>query len=137
MQRALGLAVFVVVLALPAVRVAAHHGTGISYNFGVPPLTIKGTVTEFAWRNPHVSIFLDVKDADGKVTNWGVELSNISTLAKEGYNRNSLKPGQDVTVVITRSRSGAPVGLVVKVILADGKEILHRDQPGERQPTGE
>jgi hypothetical protein len=124
-------------LALAPASVIAHHGTAISYDFSQQPLTIKGVVTEFAWRNPHVSIFLDVKDEKGNVTHWGVEHSNIATLAREGYNRNTLKPGQDVTIVLTRSRSGAPVGLVVKVILADGKEILHRDQPGERQSRGQ
>ena len=127
--------VFCAAVCAAGLPLAAHHGTGISYNFDAPPLTIKGVVTEFAWRNPHVSIFLDVKDGEGKVTNWGVELSNISTLAKEGYNRNTLRPGQEVTVIATRSRSGAAVGLVVKVILPDGKEILQRDQPGQRQQS--
>lgn len=108
----------------------AHHGTGISYDLFAPLVTIKGVVTEFAWRNPHVSIFIDVTDEKGNVVNWGLEHSNVNSLAKLGYHRNTLRPGQEVTAVIHPSRSGAPVGLVVKIILADGKEILQRQQAG-------
>lgn len=108
----------------------AHHGTGISYDLNAPLVTIHGVVTEFAWRNPHVSIFIDVKDDKGNVVNWGIEHNNVNSLAKLGWNRNTLKPGQEVTAVIHPSRSGAPVGLTVKVILADGKEILQRQQAG-------
>ena len=111
----------------------AHHGTGISYDLNAPLVTIKGVVTEFAWRNPHVSIFIDVKDDKGNVVNWGIEHNNVNSLAKLGWNRNTLKPGQEVTAVIHPSRSGAPVGLTVKVILADGKEILQRQQAGAPQ----
>ena len=110
--------------------VAGHHGTGISYDLTAPLQTIKGTVTEFAWRNPHVSIFIDVKDAEGKVVNYALEHNNVNSLATLGYNRNTLKPGQDVTAVFHPSRSGAPIGLTVKFILADGKEILQRQQAG-------
>jgi hypothetical protein len=112
---------------------AAHHGTGISYDLNAPLKTIKGVVTEFAWRNPHVSVFIDVKDDSGKVVNWGIEHSNVSSLAKQGYSRNTLRPGQEVTAVIYPSRSGAAVGLMYKIILADGKEILQRNQAGAPQ----
>ena len=115
------------VLAGPA---AAHHGTGISYDLNAPLVTLKGTVTEFAWRNPHVSIFLDVADDKGQVVNWGLEHNNVNSLARLGYNRNTLRPGQPVTAVIHPSRSGAPIGLMVKIILPDGKEILQRQQAG-------
>lgn len=109
---------------------AAHHGTGISYDLAAPLVTITGTVTEFAWRNPHVSIFIDVKDETGKVVNWGIEHNNVNSLAKLGYNRNTLRPGQEVTAVIHPSRSGAPVGLTVKIVLPGGKETLQRQQAG-------
>ena len=109
---------------------SAHHGTGISYDLNAPLVTIKGTVTEFAWRNPHVTIFVDVKDAQGKVVNWAIEHNNVNSLATLGYNRNTLRPGQEVAVVLHPSRAGAPVGLTVKVILPDGKEVLQRQQAG-------
>jgi hypothetical protein len=109
---------------------AAHHGTGISYDLEAPLVTIKGVVTEFAWRNPHVSIFLDVKDEKGNVINWGIEHNNVQSLARLGYHRNTLRPGQEITAVIHPSRSGAPIGLTVRIVLADGKEILQRQQAG-------
>ena len=128
---------FVKLLILAGVMTAAplvaHHGTGISYDLNAPLQTIHGVVTEFAWRTPHVSIFIDVKDDKGNVVNWGIEHNNVNSLAKLGWNRNTLKPGQEVTAVIHPSRSGAPVGLTVKVILADGKEILQRQQAGAPQ----
>ena len=110
--------------------VAGHHGTGISYDLNAPLATIKGTVTEFAWRNPHVSIFIDVKDEQGKVVSYALEHNNVNSLATLGYHRNTLKPGQEVTAVFHPSRSGAPVGLTVKIVLPDGKEILQRQQAG-------
>ena len=109
---------------------AAHHGTGISYDLNAPLATIKGTVTEFAWRNPHVSIFIDVKDEQGKVVSYALEHNNVNSLATLGYHRNTLRPGQEVTAVFHPSRSGAPVGLTVKIVLPDGKEILQRQQAG-------
>ena len=121
---------FFAYFALIAGSLFAHHGTGISYNLDAPVVTVKGTITEFAWRNPHVSIFIDVKDEKGNIVNWGLEHSPMTALAPQGYNRNTLKPGQEVTAVFHPSRSGANVGLTVKIILPDGKEILQRNQAG-------
>ena len=130
MKSVLIVCAFTAVLAASAGPASAHHGTGISYDLEAPLVTLKGTVTEWRWANPHVSLFLDVKDAEGKVVNWGIEHSNVNTLARQGYNRNTLKSGQEVTVVVHPSRAGAPIGLTVKVILSDGKEILQRNQAG-------
>ena len=117
-------------MAIIAGPLFAHHGTGISYELDAPLLTMKGTVTEFAWRNPHVTIFLDVTEDNGDVVSWAFEHSNIANLARQGYHRNTLQAGQEVTVVGHPSKSGAPVGLTVDVILADGSKILQRRQAG-------
>jgi hypothetical protein len=130
MKRLVTLFILVAGAAIVVGPVFAHHGTGISYDLQAPLVTLKGTVTQFAWRNPHVSIFLDVTDANGKVVNWGIEHSNVNSLASLGYNRTTLRPGQEITAVIHPSRTGAPVGLTVKIILADGREILQRNQAG-------
>ena len=114
-----------------------HHGTGISYDLEAPLITLKGTVTEWRWANPHVTLFIDVKDASGKIVNWGFEHSNVNTLARQGYNRNTLKIGQEVTVVAHPSRGGAEVALIRKVVLSDGKETLQRDQAGAPQQREE
>src|SRR5256885_4662568 len=68
----LGSVLVLIVVALVAVPAFAHHGRGASYDNGKIE-EIKGTVTEWAWRNPHCALYVDVKGADGKVVNWGFE----------------------------------------------------------------
>jgi hypothetical protein len=103
----------------------AHHGRGSTFDMS-KMTELKGTVKEVQWRNPHVGIFVDVKDESGKVVTWAIEHSNVITLAEEGYNRNTLKPGQEVTVVINAGTGGKPIGYLYKIILTDGKEIFLR-----------
>jgi hypothetical protein len=119
---------FLVVAAtgiLAAGSLFAHHGRGATYDAD-KEVTLTGVVTELAWRNPHVAIYMDVKDKDGKVVNWAFESSNVSTMSREGWNRTILKPGQEITVTFNPSRAGAPIGVVRSVKLADGKEIRAR-----------
>jgi hypothetical protein len=103
----------------------AHHGRGQSYDMN-SEVTLHGRVTDVRWRNPHVVIYMDVEDENGKVKNWGFENSNVSTLAGQGYNRNTLKVGQEITAVINPSAAGSPLGIVVAVVLEDGTEIMSR-----------
>jgi len=123
------LASFVVVagMSIGAGALFAHHGRGATYDMK-KQTTLKGTVTEVAWRNPHVVVYIDVKEADGNVVNWAFENSSVSTLARQGYSRNTLKIGQEITAVVNPSAQGAPRGIVVKVILTDGKEIMSRER---------
>jgi hypothetical protein len=109
-----------------AAPLLAHHGRGATYDMK-KRITLKGTVSRVEWRNPHVLIYMDVKDADGKVVTWGFENSGVSTLAQEGYNRNTLKVGQPITALVNPAANGAPTAIVVKIILADGSEIMSRD----------
>src|SRR5688572_20914900 len=117
------IAVFILIAF--AAPLFAHHGRGATYDMK-KQVTLKGVVTEVSWRNPHVLIWMDVKDESGKVTNWGFENSNVSSLAREGYNRNTLRIGQEITAVVNPGSNGAPVGIVVRVVLADGKVIMSR-----------
>ena len=123
MNRVVTLVTFIAVLTAP---VLAHHGRGATYDMK-KRVTLKGTVSRVEWRNPHVLIYMDVKDEDGKVVTWGVENSGVSTLAQEGYNRNTLKVGQPITAIVNPAANGAPTAIVVKIILADGSEIMSRD----------
>ncbi len=104
----------------------AHHGRGATFDMKTQ-VTLKGTVSEVSWRNPHVVIYLDVKDPGGNVVNWAFENSSVSTLARQGYSRNTLKVGEDITAIVNPSAQGAPRGIVVKVILADGREVMSRE----------
>jgi hypothetical protein len=120
---------FVLVLGLSTVArpLLAHHGRGATYDMK-KQVTLKGTITQYVWRNPHVLVYMDVKDENGKVVNWGFENSNVNTLAGQGYNRNTLKVGEPITAVVNPAVSGAPLGIIVKVILADGKELMSRER---------
>ena len=127
MKKLLTFFVLVSVLLVVASSAFAHHGRGATYDMK-KQVTLKGTVTEVAWRNPHVAIYMDVKDAGGKTVNWAFENSNVSTLARQGYNRNTLHVGEEITAVVNPSAQGAPRGIVIKVILAGGKEIMSRER---------
>ena len=125
----------VLVTLLNATPLLAHHGRGSTYDTK-KELPLKGTIKEVLWRNPHIAIFLDVKDANGKVTTWAIEHSNVSQLARLGYNKGTLRPGMEVTAVVNPGSKGEPIGLCQKVILADGKEIFLRDSLPEELSRG-
>jgi hypothetical protein len=115
------------VLSVSAPGVSAHHGRGATYNMDAN-VTLKGVVSRVDWRNPHVVIFMDVKEPDGKVVTWGFENAGVAQLAQAGYSRNTLKIGQEITAVVNPAANGSPMSLVVKVILADGTEIMSRER---------
>jgi hypothetical protein len=106
----------------------AHHGTGASYDL-TKQVTLKGTVTEFAWTNPHVQIYFDVPDNAGNLVHWAAECGSPGVLAREGWSKHLLKFGDAVTIVVSPGKTGAPVGVLLKLTLADGKEF-DRQVPG-------
>ncbi|HEY3160107.1 MAG TPA: DUF6152 family protein [Vicinamibacterales bacterium] len=110
-----------------AAPLAAHHGRGASFDMK-KQVTLKGTVSQVKWQNPHVLIFIDVPDESGKVVTWGFENSNVHTLATQGYNRNTLKFGQPITAIVNPAANGEPLGIIVKIILEDGKIIMSRER---------
>src|SRR5437870_11954397 len=122
---ATGSFVLAAILALSSAPLLAHHGRGATY--AKTDLSLKGTVKEVLWRNPHIAIFLDVKDDNGKVTTWAIEHSNISQLARLGYSRTTLRAGMQVTAVVNPGDKGQPIGLGQKSILPDGREVFLRD----------
>jgi len=99
----------------------AHHGNA-AYD-DKNPITIKGTVTEFAWVNPHVQIYLDVKDDKGNVVHWSVETYSPGKLVRAGWSKDVVKPGDMVSITLIPARSGSPVGFLHKMILPNGKEL--------------
>jgi hypothetical protein len=122
----------VVAVLVTAISVFAHHGRGAAFDM-TKQVTLKGTVSEVLWRNPHVRISIDVKGEDGKITTWSFENSGTTNLAQAGYSRNTLKVGEEVTAVFNPGRNGTPVGVIIKFITSDGKEIMSR-VPGGGNP---
>ena len=114
-------------LSVLAAPLYAHHGRGAAFDMK-KRITLKGAVSRVDWRNPHVVIWMDVKDQTGKVVTWGFENAGVSQLAQEGYNRNTLKIGQEITAVVNPAANGSPTAIVVKVVLGDGSEIMSRER---------
>ena len=104
-----------------SVPLFAHHG-GASFDT-TKTVTVKGTVTEFIWTNPHVLVRLDVKDASGTVTNWVAEVWNPVTQSSRGWTRDTFKPGDDVSVEVTAAKNGRPIGMIRGNIVINGKEF--------------
>ena len=106
-------------LLTASIPLFAHHGNA-SYG-NAKQLTVKGTVTEWIWLNPHTLLKIEVKDEEGKVVNWVVEWSAPSSLINFGINKQTFKPGDEVTVVMITPDNGATVGRIQRVMLANGK----------------
>jgi uncharacterized protein DUF6152 len=104
------------------VSTRAHHGTGVAYQVD-KLVTLKGTVTEWIWSNPHCGILFDVTDEQGNVVHWGAELGNPHMLSSAGFSRDLLKPGDKVTIVGHPSRSGAPRVEFKSMVLSDGRTL--------------
>jgi len=78
-----------------AVPVVAHHGFDTEYD-AKKKISLTGVVTMVEWTNPHMHVYIDVKDAGGKVVNWNLEMSSPNTVMRQGWGRNSLRPGDEV-----------------------------------------
>lgn len=115
-------------------RALAHHGSAVSYDTS-KMVTMEGTVTEFQWRNPHVYILYDVKDAQGNVVNWGAEThSPVVCEDQDGWTKSTLKPGDKITISVFQSKINTPRGLLAKIVL-DGKVII--DDTGRGKQPGQ
>src|SRR5947207_9261659 len=115
-------------LLLSAVILLAHHGDAGRYEESLTLLN--GTVVELQFVNPHSLIVMDVPDDSGKAVLWRAELGGPAGLIKQfGWNKTTLKPGDKITVIGRRVKSGAPyINLteMAKIVMADtGKEIFH------------
>ena len=99
----------------------AHHG-GSAYDAG-HPLTVTGTVKEFQFIQPHPLITLVVKDDQGAVTEWSVEMTAPNHLVHYGWNGKKLKPGDQITITGLPSKNGLKVLNLRKISWANGEEI--------------
>ena len=124
----------VVGLIFVSTPTSGHHGTGISYdqNIWVP---VTGTVLEFAWKNPHSQLYLAVTDDKGNTVRYGIEMNSPGVMIRQGWTNHQFKPGDQVTVSVHPSRTGAPVGECIPCSgTLNGKE-LPKPLPADRQLT--
>lgn len=110
-----------------------HHGAAAFEN--TVAVFKEATVTKYVWANPHTLVIFDVKDDKGNVTHWAVETGNPSAVALLGWNRNSLQPGDVITVYLYPAKSGSPLGRLNKIVLADGKVLRDTQQRGDNPET--
>jgi hypothetical protein len=128
----LGIAVVGLMLGSGALAFA-HHSFGVEYDAN-KPISLTGVVTDIEWTNPHCFIYIDVKDKDGKVTNWKMEGFPPSVLYRTGWRREqTVKVGDTITMTGWQSRVGGPWGHSREVTLADGRKLYFGPPPG----TGE
>ncbi|MEQ1887323.1 MAG: DUF6152 family protein [Bryobacteraceae bacterium] len=106
-----------------AAPVSAHHSFAAEYD-SKKPVTLSGTVTKMEWTNPHARFYVDVKDANGAVTNWELELGSPNGLMRLGWTRSSLKAGDGVTVEGYLAKDGSKLANARSVVMADGKKVF-------------
>jgi Family of unknown function (DUF6152) len=117
--------------ALAAVRGFAHHSFSAEFD-AEKRLKLTGTVTKVEWTNPHAWFYLDVKDENGNVANWGLELASPNALTRSGWSRSTMKAGDVVTVEGYAAKTAANLGNARAITLtATGKTLLTSSSAGQ------
>jgi hypothetical protein len=103
----------------------AHHGTSVTYEVD-KTITLTGTVTEFSFSYPHPQLYFDVKDANGIVKHWGSEFGPTPMMMKNmkaGWSRDSIKPGDSVTITCNPHKSPGATVCLTKELVINGKKL--------------
>jgi hypothetical protein len=102
--------------------VLAHHGNAA---WSTSEVTLKGTVVDYVWRNPHVLLVWSTKDESGKAVQWTGEVgSPESMMADDGWTKETFKPGDELILILRPAKSGAPNGVIDQIKRADGTVIM-------------
>ena len=111
----------VAVCLVCSVPLFAHHGAA-QFDVG-KKVTVKGSVVEWFWANPHCFLRFDAKGDDGQVVHWVAETQSGLIILPSGFTRQTFKPGDVVTVTLEPVRNGKPLGRMLQVVLPDGKTL--------------
>jgi hypothetical protein len=117
-------------LALAVMPAAAHHSFAAQYDRS-KPVTLTGPVTKIDWINPHARIFIDAKDATGKIVNWEIELGAPAILLRNGWTKKAITIGETVTVSGSLAKDGSNLANATSVTLADGKKVFAGSSGGD------
>ena len=111
------------ILLAAALPVLAHHSFAAEYD-AKKAITLKGTVTKVEWLNPHIWIYLDAKDENGNVAHWQCEGGPPNSLTRNGWTKNALKQGDQVTIEGFRAKDATNTCNSRTVMLPDGKKVF-------------
>lgn len=123
----------VLALGLFTAPAAAHHSFSAEFDIE-KPITLTGTITEMRWSNPHAWVYIDVKDATGKVVNWALEMQGANALVRRGWRPADVPVGTVVTVEAWAARSGKPAANTNAITLPDGRRLFAGSPTGESTP---
>jgi len=107
--------------------VAAHHGSA-AFDTG-KRVTLKGTVKEWVYSNPHCLLSLEVTGDDGKVVQWIAEGQAPNVIFPVGYRKDSFRAGDQVSITVEPVKNGRPMGRIIQAVLADGKALGPASSP--------
>lgn len=115
------------VVLLTFTAALAHHSFTMFDNTKM--VTIAGTIKEFQWTNPHTFTWIDVRNEQGGTDTWGIEGMSPNYLGRRGWTKNTLKPGDKVSIIIYPLKDGQRGGTFLRCTLADGKEMVMFENP--------
>jgi hypothetical protein len=118
MKRLMAIAV---VLLIPSIPLFGHHGNAAFDSKN--RMTLRATVTEWYWANPHCTLKFDVKDDKDQVVHWIAETSNPADMVNHGWSKLSLKPGDQVTITLEPAKNGISVGRLLEVVAPNGQKL--------------
>lgn len=121
---------FLILLCIAALPAVAHHSFAAEFD-DKQPVTLNGTVVKFDFMNPHSWIYMDVTKPDGKVERWAVETGSTNALFRRGWRKESLRPGDQVSIDGFRAKDGSHTANASQVKLPDGRQVSAASSRGE------